>query len=359
MNTKYTPNFNDPRVRTRCRQAIGFACGVMSATKSHAWSSRYIDKYFGSQRNELSRYLRDTLLICTDDFYRFNSENNKCKEYRLHQDGVDYLVKALGINTTTIYPSVVEVVKTDHKQELATGDFTYTEKSNRLWHPLQRYRRQYRSQILMDSGYEHDYDIAACAPTLIHQYAQHLGMDEYCWAIMRYLNEKKQVREELALALDLEVDAVKEVINALFAGAVISKHTESDIYHILAGDLARIDYLKQNEYVQELVSDIKKCWNAIIDANAIARRRNITTNRLIRVSCKNKWHVYFELERQIINSVRTYLDANNIRYFLLHDGWTCDQYVDSNLLEQHILNETDYRIRFEYKKLTQQYTTLV
>jgi hypothetical protein len=73
----YQPNFNDPRVLSRIKTALGFACAVMSETKSHPWSSRYIDKFFGSQRNDLSKYLRKTLLICTDEFYRFNSENNK------------------------------------------------------------------------------------------------------------------------------------------------------------------------------------------------------------------------------------------------------------------------------------------
>ena len=352
MTTKYTPNFNDPRVRTRVKQALGFACGVMSTTKSHSWSTRYIDRYFGQATTDISRYLRDTLLICTDSYYRFNSEQNKCKEYRLNPGGVDHLFEAMKINTTIIYPSVLQVVQEDHEQELATGNFTYTDKSSRLWHPLQRYRKQYRTQILSDSGYEHDYDIAACAPTLIHQYAQHLGMDEYCFAITRYLTNKTLVREQLAQALDLEVAAIKEIINALFAGAVISRHEDSDIYHILDGDVARIEYLKQNEYIQELVRDIKRCWSAIIDADAIARRRDSTTNRLIRVSCKNKWHVYFELERQIIDVVRDCLDRMNIKYFLLHDGWCCNRFVDPGELETAIKTATGYDIKFEYKKLT-------
>jgi hypothetical protein len=351
---KYTPNFSDPRVIARCKQAIGFACGVMSTTKSHAWSSRYIDRYFGMSTNPLSKYLRDALLICTDDFYRFNSENNKCKEYRLNENGLRALCENLNFNTTIIYPSVIQVAKEDHSAELASGDFVYKDQSSRLWHPLQRYRKQYRTQVLCDSGYEHDYDIETCAPTLIHQFAQQCGMDEYCFAIHKYLNEKTQIREQLAVALDLESAAIKEVINALFAGAIISRHEESDISHILAGDSARIEYLKQDAFIQELVSDIKKCWTAIIDSDKIARRRNTQTNRLIRVSCKNKWHVYFELERVVIDSVRTYLDQNGMRYFLIHDGWTCENELDLNELELHVKNTTGYSIKFEHKKLTQQ-----
>ena len=138
MNT-YQPNFNNPRVISRCKLALGFACGVMSETKSHPWSTRYIDKFFGNQRNDLSRYLRKTLLICTDEFYCFNqldAKKNKCKEYRLNVEGVRFLKEALKTTNIQIYPSVVKVAQVDHLDELTSGNFTYNDKSNRLWHPL-------------------------------------------------------------------------------------------------------------------------------------------------------------------------------------------------------------------------------
>jgi hypothetical protein len=109
MNT-YQPNFNNPRVVSRCKLALGFACGVMSENKSHPWSTRYIDKFFGNQRNDLSKYLRKTLLICTDEYYRYNSDDkNKCKEYRLNKEGVRSLLEALKTNNIQLYPSVVKV----------------------------------------------------------------------------------------------------------------------------------------------------------------------------------------------------------------------------------------------------------
>jgi len=130
----YQPNLNDPRVRDRCQRALGFVCGVMSTTKSQSWSSRYIDRYLGSQRNDLSKYLRE----------------------------------ALNLTNIQTYPSVVEVAKEDHLAELVTGNFDYNDKSNRYWHPLQRYRRQHRTQILADHGYQHQYDIETCALCLCH-----------------------------------------------------------------------------------------------------------------------------------------------------------------------------------------------
>ena len=345
----YLPNFNDPRVISRCKKALGFALGVMSETKSHSWSTRYIDKYFGSSKHPLSKYLRKTLLICTDEFYRYNSgDKNKCKEYRLNTEGVRSLRENLKSSNIQIYPSVAEVAKEDHLAELTSGNFTYNDQSNRFWHPLQRYRKQYRTQILCDSGYTHDYDIECCAPTLIHQYAQRCEMDLYLFALRRYLKDRKAFREQIAEKIELDPLAVKEIINALFAGAVISKNPDSDIYHVLNGDLARIEYLKQDPFISELRSDIKICWEYI--GPYMSRRRNTKTHRLLPITAKQKWNVYFELERVIINSVRTYLDERGIRYFLIHDGWTCDREIDRDDLRDHVRTNTGYEIKFEYTK---------
>ena len=353
MNT-YKPNFNDPRVISRCKLALGFACGVISETKSHSWSSRYIDKFFGISSNPLSAFLRKTLLICTDEFYCFNqldAKKNKCKEYRLNKEGVRSLREILKTNNIQLYPSVLQVAQVDHKQELDSGNFTYNDKSNRLWHPLQRYRKEYRTQILADAGYIHDYDIECSAPTLIHQYAQHLGMDEYLFALRKYLTDRTAIRDQISQELELDTMAVKEIINALFAGAVISKNKDSDIYHILNGDIARIEYLKQNEFIKELVSDIKTCWTYIRPHMQKRTRVQISgKERLLPLTSRQKWNVYFELERVILNSVRTYLNDKSIRYFLIHDGWTCDREVDREELENYVRDETGYEIKFDYLK---------
>ena len=108
----YTPNFSDKRTRARCLRALGFACGVMSTTKPHEWSTRYIDKYFGISSNDLSKYLRTTLLICTDQRYWFNvdTEKSKCKEYILNESGVRELKRNLNLTLYNNYPIVLHLM---------------------------------------------------------------------------------------------------------------------------------------------------------------------------------------------------------------------------------------------------------
>lgn len=361
MSKSYSPNFHDPRVVARSRRALAFACGVMRDNQSRSWSSRFIDKYFGMSSRPLSRYLRDQLLICTNDHYRFHSDKNYCKEYRLNTLGADRLRQTLNITNHQLYHSVTEVAQQHHQAELTTGNFAYDDKSHRLWHPLQRYRKSHRTQILADHGYLHDYDIQCCAPTLIHQHAQRIPeiivagqwrqgpMDVYLFALGRYLQDRAGVRTELAQQLELPVAAVKEIINALFAGAVISRHPDSDIWAILMGDLARIEYLKQNEFVQELRQDIRTCWEYIRPVMQRRVRKTARgTWRLLPLTARQKWNVYFELERVVMNSVRSYLDDRSIRYFLTHDGWTCDTPLEQHDVIAHIKNVTGFNIQLDY-----------
>jgi hypothetical protein len=286
----------------------------------------------------------------------------------LNSEGLAFLREKLALTNTVNYPIVLlvaQVVKDDHKSELSSGQFTYDDKSNRLWHPLQRYRKNHRTQILTDHGYQHHYDISTCAPQLIHQYSQQIPeylapegkrqkikwqqgpMDLYLFALRRYLNDKDQVRNEIAKQMALPVAAVKEVINALFAGAIISTNSQhSDIYDILNGDIARIEWLKQDPYIQELIADIKICWEYITPT--LSRRRNAKTGRLLKINPKQKWQLYFELERRVIDQVRNYLSERNIRYFLIHDGWSCDQEINQIELREYVKTHTGFDLTFDH-----------
>jgi hypothetical protein len=225
----YNPNFNDPRVQKRIQHALGFVKGVLTTTKPKSWSTRYLDTHLGSQRNQLSKYLREVLLITTNPHW--NKDTGKCKEYLLNESGVRYLrgridntitdtweeygvsSETLEKKTTTLSipycsgsPSITQTwdyrlvndwCRREFQRELEELSFEYTEKSDRLWHPLQNIRSQYRSPILAESGLVHQYDIAAAAPTLIHQHAQQLGMDLWLDTLRNYLKNKTQIRYQL------------------------------------------------------------------------------------------------------------------------------------------------------------------
>jgi hypothetical protein len=39
------------------------------------------------------------------------------------------------------------------------------------------------------------------------------------------------------------------------------------------------------------------------------------------MSSKQKWNIYFDLERTVLSCVREYLTDTNNKHFLEHDGW--------------------------------------
>lgn len=350
----YQPNFSDPRVQRRVKRAIGFASGVISTTKSQQWSTRYIDKWFGVQSNPLSKYLREQLLIVSND--RWNKDSGQCKEYLLNQSGVDRLCDAIGLqknnNNSITYPIVLQVAKEEYKTELASGDFAYNDQSSRLWHPLQNFRRDAKREVLETAGYKFHYDIQCCAFALIHQYSQTLPepMDLYLEHLISYIRDRKRIRTEIATAAEIPEDVVKRIVNALLAGAPLSANPTTQIYQMLGGDIARIKFLQQHEYLSLLRADIKICWDYI--KPTLPRKSKTQANgrqRMIPVSSRQKWGVYFDLERQVLNEVREFLRETNNKHFLEHDGWSCENELDLVALRERVKEKTGFELDFEMK----------
>jgi hypothetical protein len=293
------------------------------------------------------QYVRDLLQSRTQSDW--NSYQNEFSE--IYSEG--------SIANTLLYPSVIhlfdqEVISRwaykEFGDELSNRQFNYEDKANRLWHPLQSIKRAYKKPILAEAGLKYHYDIQCCAPTLIHQHAQKQQdpMDLYLFALRRYLKERTDIRQELAREMETDLRIVKVIVNALFCGARIGHNPDFAISQLLNNDPARIEFLKQNEFIKELVSDIKTCWLYIKPSMA---RRSITNRnnqeQMLPINSREKWMRYFELERQVVDAVRTYLDRTNNQYLLEHDGWACLREIDRHELENYIYEQTGYRVTLD------------
>lgn len=375
----YQPNFQDPRTQRRIRRALGFAVACISAHEPREWSTRYIDRWFGISSNNLSRYLRQQLLICVEHRYKLGHS----KKYLLNTQGRDYLKHNLGLAPELVVEQqnkpqpkdqdlAIAWAKTEFAKELATRVFTYRHKSNRNWHPLQHVRRAIKQQVFRDSGLKYQYDIECCAPTLLLQHSQQIPlkldleqlvgpknckrplwlqgpMDLWLDHIQQYLRDRTEIRNALAQRLEIDPNKVKQIITALFAGARIALNTDSAIYQLLDGDLARIHALKQDPYVQGLVQDIKIMWLYITPT--MSRRTSNKTGRLVPISSREKWHRYFQLEYQVLSAITDYLTLTDNEFFTEHDGWSCRYEVDQNLLRNHVRERTGFDIKLDLEVL--------
>lgn len=376
---KYKPNFNDPRVLSRIRHAYGFTRAVMSVDKPSRWATRTIDKYYGQQQHKLSQYLRNTLLICTNHNYKQNS--HLVKEYKINPIGLNYLRDILGKNhhTTTIpnlSPSVSQVIETDIDDtldyelvnqycirefglQLQSLDFKYEDKSHRLWNPLQNVKKIYKHPILAEHGLIYHYDIQCCAPTLIYQYSVKCGNDLYLPNLLNYLNNKNLIRDHISNQLEVPNNIVKIIINALFCGARIGKSNKFAISQLLNHDIARITWLKEDTYINDLRSEIKTCWQYIEPNTTI---RYITKNnkrRKLAMNSKIKWSVYFQQERLVLDTIRKYLTSTNNKHFLEHDGWVTAIQIDEIKLQNYIKEQIGYDLKLDMHKIDHNLSPLI
>ena len=337
----FEPNLKCKRTQKRIRRAIGFAVSCLS-DNPREWSTRALDKHIGYSHKPLGRYLRDKLLIECDERYWFGVSGSRCKTYRRNYKGMIELINTSGVfsNAYTHKHTLVPTkeIARDYVQEtfpeIATGAFEYKEKSNRLWHHLQNVRSDLRKPLLAEHGYRYEYDIECAAPTLIFQLARESGLTHRSNTdlIEDYIEDPIPLRQQLAQEIDCDEKTAKRIINARFAGATL--RANRSIHNYLNYDWRQLGLLKQSQWFQEFSKQIKKCWDKIKQDQGV-----------IKLSPKDKWAIYFQQEREVMRVVRRELDKMDCRYFLEHDGWRCDTWIDPLTIQKRF----DRKIKFTYE----------
>jgi hypothetical protein len=334
-------------VKKRIRKALGFVCSSLSEDKPRAWARVELDRWFGTQNHDLSKWLRSKLLVKSTD--RYNMQLGQCKQYLRNTEGITDLLGLYNDLVIVKLPSVAQVqelvqktgiewAKEVYGDQISSGCFEYKDKSNRLWNDLQRLPTEIRRPLFAEQGYHWEYDIRACAPTLIYQRARKEGMTRPVKTLDAFLADRQLYRQALAERVGCTEAQAKQIITALFSGAKLGPGNA--IADILNHRKDQLDILKNNVWVKELRKDIKKCWDAIK-----------SSEKSLRLSSRQKWMIYFELERSVMNVVRTELNKMSVRYFLEHDGWRCDRYVDEYSLRLTVKKRCGYSVDFDYVRI--------
>lgn len=379
---KYTPNLNKSDVRRTVENSVAFVTAVMSDTPRR-WSKSFLEKHLPRSNSNLGRYLRNVLLVCSDNHY--SMDQGIPKEYRINKTGITELKLSLINNiaapeddvatdhnlTDSELKKIAEYdqwivsqwVRREFSEEIENLNFHYEDKSNRLWHNLQFVKREFKKPILASMGLVYDYDISSAAPTLLLQHAQHHGMTDKLSAIEHYISNKKQVRSDLAHASDSDIKTIKVLVNSLFCGARLGTNSQFALYNLFDGDVSKIEYLKQDQFISELRDNIKLMWNHIsksmyrdyklLGEDIDQETGEITTRqRLMPITSRQKWNRYFELERRVLNSIRSYLDMTSNRYFLEHDGFVTENPVDLSELYQYVFEQTKFKVLVDLEVLS-------
>jgi hypothetical protein len=368
-NSTWVPDLSNPQHKERTLKLIKRAAGWANACLSdngRPLAKEWLTKELGDQSKNLGAWLRSKLLICTNDNFYFGDKGSKCKEYKLNRDGLAEVVAVLdGAIPTPGTPAIingscritnpcdVKVIRywMEHaaKDELDNLEFEYKDQSDRLWHRFQNMRSDVKANVWPTYGLPYDYDIKACAPTLILQRAQQLGMDEFMFGITDYLNNTVDFRQHVAGLAGLDYSTksgrkvAKTIINALFCGAKLGANKQFDLFMLIGEDHTRMAALRNDIRLARLRSDIKVCWSTISktfepDRDAKGHKKPMTSNQ--------KWQIYFGMERAVLNVVNQYLKDNNIKCFLEHDGFRTDQAIDVLVLSDVVFVSTGFRVEF-------------
>lgn len=381
----YIPNLNDKRVKQKFKDAFAFTKACLNGRTPRRWAKVALDKHYGQSQLPLSRLLRRTMLICTSDAYRFGA-NGFAKEYIQNSAGAS-LVRAVLKGSITSGAEFVELVQQlpqtfieavrdneaefiddvvdandtqedliydeevvyqwaqrEYKNEILAGDFKYNTKSHRQWNSIQNIKTSIRSKLFAECGYANDYDMRACAPTLIMQHAQQNGHEEYCFGISDYINNKDEYRAYVSDLLNLNKKKTKIFINSLFCGARIGANKHFILYgFIFDYDKSKVEIAKNDPKLKALREDISTCWQHI----AGSMMRVVSNGKRKPISSKQKWNRYFELEAKVMACVSEYAKMTNNSIFLEHDGFRSKNPVNLNELHQFIFDKTNFNVVFE------------
>jgi hypothetical protein len=340
MEKIYQPNFNDPRIRETAIRCLTFVeLYVRSNVKWIARNEMY--KHFGDTSKPLGRFLKNLVLITVDDHY--NYQTGKCKRYRTNPTGVDQLKQLLGI--VNFEPKI----NAELEQQIESGDFEYETKSNRSFNAVQFVPREIRGSLLANHGYRHNYDIVAAAPRLLLQRAKQIDPDFTAPALEQYIQNRNQVRDQIAAHCAISATDVKTVINAMLHGAYISKNSYSQILQQLNYNYAAIDRLQQDPEITQLRTDIRELWKTL---RVLFPERFMTNCRghsvRVRLSGRDKSHLYRQLEDQVGQVIRRYLKRNCVRCLWIHDGWCSDKAIDTAELCAEVRRQTGFVIELDW-----------
>lgn len=352
----YTPNFSDPRVIRACTKAVEWINQYLSVNNNQWLSTREIQRYLGSQTRPLGKYLKYKLLICTNSYY--DPSAGKCKEYRLNANGYNEICSL--INHIPKFQITQEL-----QQQLATGDFEYTTKSNRDFNPIQYLPKQCRRSVLENHGYRYHYDIEAAAPTLLLQSAQRHQQQKYIngkirnlnefFNLEKYINNRSEIRKQIANEASTTESVVKLVINAILQGGKLSRSSHSSILRDLNWDYDLVIRLQNSNTLSEIRNDIKSLWDVLRDQFPV-RYQIDSLGRSRRVSLRgtDKSGYYRSLEEQVGVVIRRYLKRDKNKHLWIHDGWSCEKIVDTARLISEVRQQTGFVIKldqeiFEYQ----------
>jgi len=347
----YNPNFDNALVRKKTKAVLTWCDEMRLSKRARTIRHTEIRKVFGNPNQEgLSQWLVANLLI-RNGFY---IPGKRSFSYRLNADGYKKVYGKLN----EFIPSEIEVAQRRYGA-LVNGDEdpAYTEKDSRRYHPIQNLRRDIRKQLY--AGWW-DYDIEACAPTLVYQYAVRQyrfvrnddGIPFPFPSVAKYVQEKTAVRAYITSLTGLGEQETKELVQAMFFEARYSPNPKAGIFKKLNCNRPLYDRFVKDPFVAAFRKDVKDMWRWARQRDVYERGQKIWEGKMPSPAdpkaSKHRIAIYTNLERQVIDAMLDHLNFSSdkkLRVHLMHDGFMSDGRLDVNLLVEAVAVKTGYAVK--------------
>lgn len=307
---------NQKQTEAAVKKALAFCHTQLQ--KERAVSKETLTTYFGNAVRPLSQYLRNTLLITTDNHY--SKDGRQCKKYICNKEGLQQLMQQYNLSENALEAYTIDA----YWPQMLSGMFRYQFKSNRLWHPLQNIKRELRDKMFYDAGYTHKYDIKTAAPSILTQLANQVSQ-QWTPAIYQFLRDSKEQRQRVATLLDIDYDTAKEILTGLFNGAQLTNNYTA-IGKLLTKE--QLDILRKDAFVSELRSEIK----------------SVTKTLAVGGDKSRVWDKYFEAELAVMD---TAIASHTGKVFRMHDGLYTDTPLNTAISMRDCKNKLNLWIQLE------------
>jgi len=347
----YKPNLNDPRLKSRVKIVLAWCDKFLLSKRPIPVNHESLREVFSNTSRNPGQWLYSNLLFQTGTYV----VGKKCYQYSLNQDGYRKIHDLFGIEMRCPHD-----VASEKFSDYVSGaePIPYRDSGDRRYHAVQNLKRDLRTKVFSKWW---DYDIDACAPTLLYQYVSEGRGDgwgeKWLPTIRRLAFEKDTMRKHVQELIGLEEKKVKRVLNAIFFKAVVAPHSASTVFRDLGQSEELLYRLKNDAAVKTLRREVRFMWELAHNRYSVDHASMVDIWKKIRTPpasrSKQRNAIYRMLERQVINAMEEILPASLLGCVLMHDGFMLKDRVDVRKLETVVRQRTGYSITLKETCLSQ------
>ncbi|MGF6180069.1 hypothetical protein ABIB42_001069 [Massilia sp. UYP32] len=351
--SSYKPNVDDPRVQQRLQTVLQWCKPMIGQKRAKSISSTTLRMTFGNTSQPFGRWLRSNLLIQVGGYEVGKSSYS----YYLNEAGYKKLCTFVGVSPQTSVEIAVELFGSIISGEVAPE---YRDSGTRRYHPIQNLRREDRKEAFSGGGW-FDYDIDACAATLVYQYAARHFKRTYPGAafpfpaVERLISKKIETRHLVMILCGISLEKAKELLQSIFFMAPLTPHSRCSIYRLLGEDRISFEKLKQDSFVKALVADLRKMWRYAILADQHERATLLISEGRYapqsRATSAHRHAIYLRLERTVMDAIHEWFGSEYFPGILMHDGFLSRLDVPTCGLELFVEQATGYQIKLKKERL--------